>query len=118
MIFEVFIPLLPPSINELYNYGKGNVYVSEKATDWAIDAALIIGSAAGTIGWEDTSEYYEIEMWFSNFRMDADAPVKWAIDVLTRKLGFDDKRIIRQCSEKCKLESEGVLIKLIPIQDG
>lgn len=116
---KIYIPICPPGINETYKVGKsgnkGHLYKSARANKWAEDAGLIIGAEAGKQEWKDTSKYYSIYIRFSNFRQDVDAPIKLVIDTVTAKLGFDDKRIVKQCSEKINYkEKEGVWISLEP----
>lgn len=107
---KIWIPLLPPGINETYKIGNGHLYKSEKAKSWENDAALIIGSEAQD--WMDDSEFYEIDIILQNTRTDVDASIKLMIDVLSNKLGFNDNRILRQCSEKVKSDEKGVFIIL------
>lgn len=120
---KVWIPVCPPGLNETYiigknrKTGKGWLYKSEEANDWSAKAALIVGFEAAQQGWADESRYYEISIKFSNFRQDVDASVKLVIDVVSQKLGFNDKRIMKQCSEKVKLHEEGVLIELKHYQE-
>lgn len=90
------------------------MYKSSQALEWEQSAGLVIGAKTGEIGWEKTAEYYQIEIKFNNWRMDADGPVKLIIDTVTRKLGFDDKFIRRQCSEKIESGEKGVWIRLKP----
>lgn len=111
---EIFIPLLPPGLNATYRISGSRLYKSEEATAWENDAALIIGSEAARQEWADNSEFYQIEIKFSNWRQDVDAPVKLILDCISQKLGFNDKRIMKQCSEKVNLKEPGVLITLEP----
>lgn len=116
---KIFVPLLPPGLNQSYGIGKtdedkGFLYKTSPASQWAEQAALIIGSEAGIQEWVDDAEYYEIIIKFSNFRQDVDAPLKLVIDTISQKLGFNDKRIMKQCSEKVKLDVPGVQIELNP----
>lgn len=118
MRFVVYIPNNPPGLNQTYKVGrrgrKSNLYKAEEAIDWAAKAALIIGSEAAISGWKDVSKYYSIYIRFSS-RHDVDAPIKLIIDTLTSKLGFNDNRIKKQCSEKINYkEKEGVWISLEP----
>lgn len=94
------------------------MYKTAKALIWQQGAALIIGSEAGNQGWVDNSKYYELEIKFSNWNMDEDGPVKLVQDTIAEKLGFNDKRILRQCSEKIKSEDKGVWIELRPISEN
>lgn len=118
MTFECWIPLLPPGINETYGYGRGRVYMTHKAQRWKRDAALIIGAEAGRIGWEDYGGKYEIEIVTYGSRMDVDAPVKLIIDTVTRKLGFDDSRVMHQSSDIIRdTEKEGVYVVLRELKE-
>ncbi len=113
MIFECWIPLLPPGINRMYGKGRGRVYLTHEARKWAKDAALIIGAEAGRTGWEDSGGEYEIEIIMYGSRLDVDAPIKLVIDTLTRKLGFDDVRVTKQSSKTVReTDKEGVWVTL------
>lgn len=114
MIFEIFIELIPPSINQTYKCGKGRFYKSQIAKDWQTDAGMIIGAKAGEIDWQDNSEWYWIDIWVFSMRMDEDAVLKLTQDTLTQKLGFDDKKIIDASIHKRDGKKEGILIRLLP----
>lgn len=118
MVLKVFLPILPPGINQTYLIGNKHLYKSEAARNWEAQAALIIGSEAASQGWEDDSDFYEIEIKLQNSNHDVDASVKLVIDCLTQKLGFDDKRILKQCSEKIQSNEKGILIELKGVQNG
>lgn len=109
---KIWIPLLPPGINQTYRIGNGHMYKSREANDWAADAAMVIGSAA--VDWVDESEYYEICIELHNDRHDVDAPIKLVIDTVAAKLGFNDNRIMKQCSEKKMSNEKGIMIELRP----
>ena len=109
---DIFIPLNPPGINQTYGYGQGRVYMTDVARSWSEGAAFIVGSEAGMQNWEDIFDYYQIFIKFNNWNLDVDAPIKLVIDTVTRKLGFDDKRILRQCSEKINSGEKGVWVTL------
>lgn len=96
---SVWIPVLPPGKNATYGYGKMRVYLSDEASSWAEKAALIIGAAAGEQGFivQDSDEY-AILIYTYGSDLDVDAPVALVIDTVSRKLGFDDRRIYRQGS--------------------
>lgn|SRR3990167_2748166 len=110
----IWIPLLPPGINETYLIGNKHFYKSEKAKRWEEDAAYIIGSEAQE--WEDKSEWYGINITLCNSNYDVDSSIKIVIDTISRKLGFNDKRILKQCSEKVKSDEKGIMIELYPIE--
>ncbi len=112
MKFEIFIPILPPGINTTYATGRGHLYKTKVAKDWSTDAAKIIGAKAGEIDWNDDCQFYDIEIFVYNGRMDADAPTKLIIDTVTRKLGFDDKRIRDVLIRKRRGTEKGVLVIL------
>lgn len=118
MNFSIFIPLNPPGLNGTYQIssasGKAHMFKSSEANLWATQAALLIGAKAGEVDWKDDSQFYEISIKFTNLRQDSDAPIKLIIDTLSQKLGFNDKRIMKQCSEKVEGEIKGVLIELKP----
>ncbi len=116
---KIWIPLLPPGINESYGVvnrrGKADMYKTEKALIWQQGAALIIGAEAGRQGWVDDSRYYEIKITLQNSNHDEDASVKIVQDTVAEKLGFNDKRIMEQSSRKIQAEEKGVWIELRPI---
>lgn len=113
MQFTVFIPVFSPGLNQTYKTGRGRFYKSKEAKEWQAKAALIIGSAAAEQEWVDDSKYYEILIEFNHPRQDVDAPIKLIIDTVSQKLGFNDKKIKRQCSEDIKdLSESGVWITL------
>lgn len=119
---RIWIPLLPPGINASYGVGnrkgKADMYKTNEALIWQRGAALIIGSEAARQNWADDSKYYEIVIKFSNWNMDADGPIKLVIDTVATKLGFNDKRILKQSSEKIKSEEKGVWIELKPYEQS
>lgn len=120
MIFECFIPNLPPGLNQTYGVtsvgGKARMYKNPVALQWAEKASLVIGAKAGEIDWKDDSKEYEIIIQFNNWRMDTDGPVKLVQDTLATKLGFNDKKITKQSSERTKGGVPGVLIILKPYE--
>ena len=115
----VHIPTIPPGKNRTYGCGRGRaktgkprVYLTKEAKKWSKDASLIIGARAGVCGWKPTYKYYILEIVFSaKSRLDVDAPITLVQDTLTRKLGFDDKLIVRTTCEKVDGE-EGVSLTL------
>lgn len=109
---KIWVPLIPPGINETYKTGQGHFYKSEKAKSWETDAALIIGSQAASQEWIDDSKFYEIEMIIQNSNYDVDSSIKLTIDCLCNKLGINDNRILKQCSEKVQSEEKGIWIIL------
>lgn len=112
---KVWVPILPPGINRTYLIGNKHLYKSEVARDWETSAALVIGSEAASQEWLDDSSFYEVNIQLHNSNHDVDAHQKLIIDCLTQKLGFNDNRILKQCSEKIKSDKKGVLIELKPI---
>jgi len=113
MNFDCWIPLLPPGINRTYGKGRGRVYLTHEARAWSKGAALVIGAEAGRIGWEDYGGDYEIQITMYGSRLDVDAPIKLIIDTVTRKLGFDDSRVIMQSSKTVRdTDKEGAQIVL------
>jgi len=119
MIFECWIPLLPPGINRMYGKGRGRVYLTDEARKWAKDASFIIGAEAGKTGWEDYGGEFEIEIVMYGSRLDVDAPVKLIIDTVTRKLDFDDSRVIMQSSRTVRdTDKEGVQVVLREVRGG
>lgn len=115
-ILTVFIPTLPPGLNQTYKTGKGNFYKSSEAKEWQAQASLIIGAEAGHQNWVDDSKFYEIELFIQNSRHDTDAFIKLVMDTLTQKLGFDDKRIKKIISEKITSTEKGLTIRLSPYE--
>ena len=111
-ILIVFIPMLPPGLNQTYKTGKGNFYKSSEAKEWQAQAALLIGAEAGHQNWVDDSKFYEVELTIQNSRHDTDAFIKLVIDTLAQKLGFDDKRIKKITSEKIVSKEKGITIRL------
>lgn len=109
---KIWIPILPPGLNQTYKTGKGHFYKSEEAKSWENDAALIIGSEAGD--WVDDSEFYEINLTLQNSRHDVDAYTKLVTDCLCHKIGINDNRILKQCSEKIISDKKGIWIELKP----
>lgn len=93
--FDVVIPFLPTSTNALYKWGKGHMYKTQAAKDWAKDAALLIG-AANTVGdWSDYWLVVTLDVCLPNpARRDIDNCAKLALDTLAAKLGFDDRYVI------------------------
>ncbi len=115
MDFDVFIPVLPPGINATYKTTKqGGFYKSKAAKEWQAKAALIIGSQAAELDWKHESSHYSIEIFLYEWHGDVDACVKLVIDTVSQKLGFDDKLIVKQCSEKIenKYQSKGIYVYL------
>lgn len=113
---KIWIPLLPPSLNETYGVvnraGKGDLYKNESALIWQTGAALIIGSEAAQQNWVDDSKFYGIKVTLQNSRTDVDASIKLIIDTIATKLGFNDNRILEQSSRKIKSEEKGVWVEL------
>ena len=92
--------------------------MTHEARRWAKDAALIIGAEAGRVGWEDSGGKFEIEVIMYGSRLDVDAPIKLIIDTVTRKLGFDDSRVIMQSSRTVRdAEKEGVYVVLRELKE-
>jgi Holliday junction resolvase RusA-like endonuclease len=118
MILKIFLPNLPPGINQTYLIGNKHLYKSEKARDWENQASLIIGSEAAVQDWVDDSDFYEVDIKLQNSNHDVDAYTKLVIDCLTQKLGFNDNRILKQCSEKIKADEKGVWIELKPVSEN
>lgn len=120
-IFTCFVPVLPPGINSTYGYGKGKVYKKPKAVKWEADAGLLYRNKSSQLEWEDLHDWYFLEIIFTSWRMDVDAPLKLIQDALTRALGFDDKKIRRVCIEKIPTKEatadKGVFIKLEPYKE-
>lgn len=104
-LFFLWIPFLPPGINSQYtrSRGTGRVILTLPARIWKDHAAVMIGARAGELLWEQTSDKYAIEIYVVGTRADADAYIKTVIDTVTKKLGFDDKLIVRLKSGKMKL---------------
>ncbi len=111
-ILTVFIPILPPGLNQTYKIGNGNFYKSYEAKRWQAQAALIIGEAAGYQNWIDDSKFYELELTIQNSNHDTDAYIKLVMDTLTKKLGFNDKRILKIVVEKIVANKKGINIRL------
>lgn len=93
--FEVFIPVLPPGINDTYKpsktkEGKPYIYKNPKAKKWQADAALLIGSAANVAEFVP-SDRIKIDITTQGANLDVDAPAKLVIDTIAEKLGFNDK---------------------------
>lgn len=95
--FEVFIPILPPGVNETYGVNRSHkrpVFKKAEAVQWQDGAAKAIGAAAGEQGFifgpEDT---FAVRLEFHKSNYDVDAGVKITIDTLAQKLGFNDNRI-------------------------
>ncbi|MHC4687415.1 MAG: hypothetical protein ACYTEW_24370 [Planctomycetota bacterium] len=105
---EVTIPALPPGANRTYQpvsrNGKSSLILTKEARQWDINAALVVGSAAGRFEFEpDLAADYEIIIRWWGGSHDADAHLKLVQDCVTRKLGFDDRQIktciIQRCPE-------------------
>ncbi|MBU2177706.1 MAG: hypothetical protein KJ556_21650 [Gammaproteobacteria bacterium] len=104
-VFNVWIPFLPPGINQQYGRSKiGRVYLKPGARVWKSHAAIVVGARAGLIDWKDCDKPFSIKIYVVGSKSDADAYIKTVIDTVCTKLGFDDKRIASQSSEKCKLQ--------------
>ncbi|RJQ27299.1 hypothetical protein C4577_01655 [Candidatus Parcubacteria bacterium] len=118
MILKIFIPDLPPGLNESYGIysvtNKAHMYKTAKATGWSEKASLIIGARAGEEGWEDIEEAYEIYMGICGSKADVDAPVKLIMDTVSKKLGFNDNKFYKQTSEKIKVGEVGLYIEIKP----
>lgn len=113
--FEIYIKENPPGINKTYKISNSRMYKDDVAVKWQYDTALQIGAKAGTDNWTDKYKHYAIYIQFGNCKQDVDAPIKLVIDTLTQKLGFDDSRIIKQCSHKILGGKNGVIISLYGI---
>ncbi len=110
--FDVWIPVLPPGINQTYKTTKiGGFYKSEIATEWQEKSALIIGSKAAELDFEPYGNY-SIYVEIHNSKADVDASIKLIIDTITQKLGFDDKHIIMQSSIKIQDGIKGIKVSL------
>ena len=110
---------LPPGKNQSHGYGRGRVYTSKVAKEWAEAAALEIGSQAGKRRWRlDQLIEWEIAMTWSvgkrRKNLDIDAPVTLAMDTISRKLGFDDEIFTRLVSERVKHDERWLEVSLIP----
>lgn len=89
------IPFLPPiSINQR----MGARYKDSELKRWEGKAALIVGSAAREF--EDLAEYYQIVICWWGSNHDIDAFLKTILDLVTRKIGVDDSRVLRIELEK------------------
>ncbi|MHC4463684.1 MAG: hypothetical protein ACYS30_19970 [Planctomycetota bacterium] len=115
----ILLPIVPPSINATYKYGKGRVYLSDAATSWSEQAALMIGCEAGRQRWRDNGSTYRLDVVFSRGKkriIDVDAPMKLIIDTVTRKLftDQDDMRIVKYSGERVLSDSEWCIVKLTP----
>ena len=117
---DIVITFLPKSVNALYRWGKGHMYKTQAAKDWAADAALIIGAA--NQGQEWTGYWLEVTLDIclpKIARRDLDNCAKLALDVLSAKLGFDDRYILslhlhkRSTEEKLRIR----LKKLSPLEE-
>lgn len=114
MKLKVWVPLLPPGINATYGIRRGGrgLYKTQKAVDWQNDAALLIGSKAGEVGWEDHGGDFQLSYTLSQARTDLDASIKLIGDTVAEKLGFNDKRIRQGAQTFADLGEKGVLIVL------
>jgi hypothetical protein len=106
---NVFIPLIPPGINQTYGLGyatnydlientfirrqRAKMFKNKEADEWADGASKIIGAKAGEIDFKP-SPYMAIDIILQKCKHDADAPIKLIIDTVSKKLGFDDKIIL------------------------
>lgn len=115
MIFEVFIPLLPPGINTQYKRNRnGMVFVNKLHRIWAEKAALIIGARAAELGWEaQPDEEYYVEIALYNFTLDVDAPLKLILDTVSRKLDFDDSKVRAVWIGKSSGDEDGCKISVV-----
>lgn len=77
---ELHIPVLPPSANDMNNYGRGNVYRSKAYEKWLNSAGLIIKSQkpCGIVG----AYKLTIQAVRKNKRADIDNLIKPASDLL------------------------------------
>jgi len=119
-IFTCFIPTLPPGINKTYlirQGGKG-LALTKEARDWDKKAALIIGAEAGLQDWqyEPGFGYGLVIIWGGGYH-DADAHLKLVQDCVSRKLGFDDRYIVKSVIERRK-HWDGLYVGLAAIELG
>lgn len=100
--FYVFIPMLPPGINNQYmpSYTTGRPVLTSKARDWKNKAALIVSARAGELDWKADASKYTLEIVVGGSRSDVDAYSKTVIDVVTKCLGFDDKYVTGYSQKK------------------
>ena len=110
---------LPPGKNQSHGYGRGRVYTSTVAKEWAEAAALEIGSQAGRHRWTiDQLIDWEIQMTWSvgkrRKNLDIDAPVTLAMDTISRKLNFNDEIFTRLVSERVQHDERYLEVSLIP----
>ncbi len=110
---------LPPGKNQSHGYGRGRVYTSKIAREWAEAAALEIGTQAGRRSWSlDRLLDWEIQMTWSvgkrRMTLDIDAPVTLAMDTISRKLNFDDEIFTRLVSERVRHDERWLEVSLIP----
>jgi len=123
MTLNIFIPGKCPGFNDTYKVGKGRggkcrMYIAPKVKEWINKASLIVGAAAAEQEWGFKECLYEFELRFSNQKQDVDAPLKLLIDMVTRKLGFDDKYIKKATIDRLSKEESdmiGIWITLKPI---
>jgi hypothetical protein len=113
--FKVFIPVMPPGINETYGVNcksKRKVYKTPVAKQWQVDAIMPIRTAANIAEFFiDKDDKLSIYITIFGSKYDVDAPIKLIIDTIADTLDFNDKivsnvesRIIRQT------ERDGVMI--------
>ena len=118
---DVVIPFLPTSVNALYRWGKGHLYKTQEATDWAEKAALIIGAANQGQDWDGYWLEVTLDVCLPKLAWrDLDNCAKLALDVLSAKLGFDDRYVLSlhlhkwPTAEKLRIR----LKRLCPLKEG
>lgn len=90
------------------------MYISKEGNDWAEKAALIIGAKHGHDPQEWKGKFLRVSFTFyakSILTYDVDGKIKICLDCLSRKLGFDDRFVMKLSAQKQKGPS-GVLIVL------
>lgn len=91
--FFVFIPFLPPGINQQYmrSYTTGRPVLTKKAREWKENASLVVRNRANLLDWKCDAKKYSFDIFVGGARADVDAYVKTVIDVVSTCLGFDDR---------------------------
>jgi Holliday junction resolvase RusA-like endonuclease len=115
--FSVFIPCLPPGINQTYKTTKnGGFYKSDEAKVWQDEASKIIGAKAGELDYcfpADAEYKFELDFYFQRPNADIDRSIKVLLDTCAEKLGFDDKRVMEVNLKKHVKESDETGVNVV-----
>ena len=116
--FRLFIPVLPPGINQTYKVSKfGGFYKSEAAKSWEREVRQHFELALDEQGFSDSSDYYQVEITWAGSRHDADAFMKITIDTLAFELGINDNRILdKHITKLTGISEKGILLELRPYE--